>query len=273
MTAATWAIFTDLDGTLFDAQMKCDASESLLQRLRAANVPVVPVTSRTFDELETIADAYGFDQMILEGGSVIASRNGDRWHIETFGGDADQMLDVIREIERLADADLAVYSVMSPDEASRVSGLTGDALLRSQRRRSDEPFVITRGRLESIAAAARKMGFTLWRDGVLFHLSPRKPRATALAFVREALGCTTRIGLGDSAVDAEFLSRCDVVVIVPRPNGVPDPELVRALPGARIAPASADVGWAAAITEIWSRMDSRAKRYSSPARLERAEAV
>ena len=51
-----WAVFTDLDGTLLDATtFDLEPARPMLDRLRDANVHVVPVTSKTFDEVEPLA--------------------------------------------------------------------------------------------------------------------------------------------------------------------------------------------------------------------------
>jgi len=85
--------------------------------------------------------------------------------------------------------------------------------------------------------------------------------------VRDELGCDWMIALGGSLLDAEFLSRANVAILVPGPDGDVDAELRTALPRARIAPAPAPGGWAAAVEEAFRSAAVRPRAGAgSPAR-------
>jgi predicted mannosyl-3-phosphoglycerate phosphatase (HAD superfamily) len=53
----------------------------------------------------------------------------------------------------------------------------------------------------------------------------------------------TTLGFGDAPNDLPLLQAVDEPVIVPRPDGTPHPDLVTALPHARVAPAPGPAGW------------------------------
>jgi mannosyl-3-phosphoglycerate phosphatase len=252
-----WAVFTDLDGTLLDgATFDLEPARPMLERLRAAHVPVVPVTSKTFDEVEPLARDLGLRHaLIVESGGGIAGRDGDEWLFEPLGPTSEELRDALDEIQRRTGARIARYSAMDAAEAERHSGLTGESLARSQRRRFSEPFILESGSAEEVIAAAVSMGFRVRRGGRFLHLGGLGGKGDAVARVREELGRdVTMVALGDAPMDAGYLGFADVPIIVPHRDGAPDPELLRRVPHARVAPAPGPAGWAAAIDAVWREL-------------------
>jgi len=263
------AVFTALDGTLLDARtFEAGSAIATIERLRAARVPVVPVSVMTLDEIAPVADALGLrDVMIVEGGGAIARWNGKTWEVEPCGPPADALLDVVREIEERSGANLLVYSALPDRDASLLSGRSGEMLRASTDRQFSEPFVIESGDLDAIRAAAAKLGFSIRRGRRFFHLCRGCDEGDAAMRVRDELGCDWMIALGGSLLDAEFLSRANVAILVPGPDGDVDAELRTALPRARIAPAPAPGGWAAAVEEAFRSAAVRPRAGAgSPAR-------
>lgn len=251
-----WAVFTDLDGTLLDAStFDLGPARPMLDRLRLANVPVVPVTSKTFDEVEPLARELGLRHaLIVESGGAIAEWDGDGWFFEPNAPSGDVLRDAIEEIQRRTGARISRYAAMSVAEAVRYSGLTGESLQRSQRRRFSEPFIIESGSGEAVIDAAAAMGFRVRCGGRFLHLGGISGKGDAVARVREELGRDVRmVALGDAPMDAEYLGFADVPIIVPHRDGA-DPELLRRVPHARVAPAPGPVGWAAAIDAVWGAL-------------------
>jgi hypothetical protein len=160
------------------------------------------------------------------------------------GLDAGMLLDVIADIEDRSGASLLVYSALPESEAARLSGRSGEMLRASTHRCFSEPFVIESGDLEAVKRAAAAIGFSIRRGRRFLHLCSRCGPGEAFARVRDELHCEVSIALGSAAIDAEFLRRADVPIIIPGPDGEPDPELVVEVPHARIAPAPGPAGWA-----------------------------
>ncbi|HJQ35731.1 MAG TPA: hypothetical protein VKB93_01200 [Thermoanaerobaculia bacterium] len=254
------AIFTALDGTLLDFDtFDAGASRPLLQRLCAAGVPVIPISSMTLAELEPIARELGMHHaMIIEAGGAIARWRNGAWEVEPCGPDADVLLDVVAAVEAASGADLTVYSVLPEKEAACLSGRSGAMLRGSTERCFSEPFIVERGEIADVARAASALGFEVRRGARFFHLCRLDAEGVAFSRVRDELGCDFTIGIGGSPLDAEFLLRSDVPILVPRPNGELDPELRAALPDARIAPAPGSAGWAAAVEEAWRLLPGKA---------------
>jgi mannosyl-3-phosphoglycerate phosphatase len=249
-----WAVFTDLDGTLLDGTtFDFEPARPALERLRMANVPVIPVTSKTFDEVESLARDLGWHHgLIVESGGGIVSWDGDRWIFQSTGPSSDALGLAAEEIERRTGARILLYSAMDAATAARYSGLAGDSLQRSQRRRFSQPFILEAGDAEAVIEAADAMGLRVRRGGRFLHLGGTSGKGDAVARVREDLGRdVTTVALGDAPMDAEFLALADVPIIVPHQTGTPDSELALRVPHARVAPAPGPAGWAAAIDAVW----------------------
>lgn len=154
-------------------------------------------------------------------------------------------------------ANLLVYSALSEREAAQLSGRSGEMLQASMHRRFSEPFVLERGDLGAVSRAAASIGFSVRRGRRFLYLCRELDQGEAFTRLREELRCEVAVAIGGAAVDAEFLSRADVAIVVPGPDGSPDPELLDRVPGARIAPAPAPEGWAAAIGEVAATLERR----------------
>lgn len=247
------AVFTSVDGTLLDART-FDAGEcrEAVRRLIAAHVPVIPVSVMTLDEVMPIAAELGLRHaMVIEAGGAIARWTGEAWEVEACGPPAETLLDVVLDIEQRSGANLLVYSAMPDREAARLSGRSGEMLQASTHRCFSEPFVVESGDLESVKRAAASIGFSVRSGRRFLHLCRSCDEGEAFTRLRDELQCDVAIAVGGAAVDAEFLSRADIAIIVPGPDGEPDAELIANVPHARIAPAPGPAGWAAAVHDAW----------------------
>lgn len=245
-------MFTAVDSTLLDAvTFEPGRSREMVQQLDSLGIPVVPVSVMTFEEIEPIANEVGIRHtMIVEAGGAIARLIDGQWELEACGPPADTVLDVVRAVEERSGADLLVYSAMPEEEASRLSGRTGAMLEHSTHRHFSEPFLIEHGDESKVAAAAESLGFKIRRGRRFLHLCRAFDEGEAFLRVREEMHCDVAIALGGSPVDAEFLNRSEVPIIIPGPDGSPDPELLGKVPQARIAPEPGPVGWAAAVEAV-----------------------
>ncbi len=261
-------VFTAVDGTLLDSRtFDVGANRTVIQQLLSAGIPVIPVSVMTLDELAPIAADLGLQQaMIIEAGGAIARWRNGTWEVEPCGPPAEIVLGVVREIEDRSGANLLVYSAMEESAAARVSGRSGAMLHASTNRRFSEPFVIESGDLASIERAAAEVGFSVRRGRRFFHLCRECDQGEAFTRLREELQCDVVIGVGGTAVDAEFLTRSDVAIVVPGRDGIADPELLARLPNARVAAAPAPDAWATEVDEALRTVGTpktRARRVAS----------
>jgi mannosyl-3-phosphoglycerate phosphatase len=252
-----WMVFTDLDGTLLDARtFSFEAARAALQRLIEARIPLVPVTSKTFAEVRPLADVLGIEgPVIIESGGGIARRVGNSWRMESCGTETTSLRAAVTQIEQRANARLRLYSAMRLDEAAAASGLTGIALRRSMQRHFDEPFRLESGSLTDVEGAASSLGLRVRSGGRFHHLCGTAGKGVAARRIRDEIAASLGsppivVALGDAPMDAEFLSIADIPIIIPRPDGTPDPVLTAMLPEARVARAAGPRGWANAIDEV-----------------------
>jgi len=255
-------VFTAVDGTLLDFDtFRCEASGPMVRRFLAASIPVIPVSAMTLDEIEPIARELGLRHaMIIEAGGAIARWKEGEWEIEACGPAADTLLDVICEIEERTGAELTVYSVLPEAEAARLSGRSGSMLQLSTIRRFSEPFIVEKGSIDAVIKAAESLGFSVRNGRRFHHLCRREDEGDAFTRLRNELGCDVAIAVGGSALDASFLSRAEIPVVVPRPDGQPDPGLLEQVPHALVAPAPGSAGWATALSEVWAHFSSSERR-------------
>lgn len=256
------AVFTSVDGTLLDARtFDPGVNRAAVRRLLAAGIPVVPVTVMTLDEIAPVATELGLrHSMIVEAGGAIARWNGRDWQVEPCGPPAETLLDVVLDIENRSGADLLVYSAMPLEEAAHLSGRSGEMLAASTHRRFSEPFVIETGDLAEVQRAAGSLGFSVRRGRRFLHLCRACDEGEAFSRVRDEMQCDVSIAVGGAAVDAEFLSRADIAIIVPGPDGEPDRELVEMLPNAIVASAPGPEGWASAVSKVWASLSASAEK-------------
>jgi len=138
-------------------------------------------------------------------------------------------------------------------EIAKLTGLTGPEAARAKRREFDEPFWFEgpppRAALARLRALARGKGLVLSRGGRFFHLHGRCDKGRALACMLREIGERRArvLAFGDSPHDVPMLRRADFPFVVPKPGGRPDPEVVRRIPRARIAPAAGPRGVAAVL--------------------------
>lgn len=142
-------------------------------------------------------------------------------------------------------------------EISRLTGLSEAAARRAARREFDEPFVLVREEARwraLIRREAARHGLVVTRGGRFHHLHGPVDKGGAVRLIRRLLeragGPVRLIGLGDSPLDLPLLTATDWPVIVPRPDGQPDPWLRRRLPHARVAPAPGPAGWNRSVLDL-----------------------
>jgi mannosyl-3-phosphoglycerate phosphatase len=242
------AVFTSIEGSLVDPRtFNSEPNRRMLSRLARAGVPLVPVTVMTLGEIEPIVnDLPIVEVMIIEAGGAIARRVAGEWSVEPCGAPADALLGVIAQIEERSGASLLVYSVLPDADAAAISGRTGEMLRGSTRRFFSEPFVIERGDVGKVTRAAASIGYSVRRGPRFLHLCRICDEGTAFERVKQDLACDVTIAVGTSPIDAEFLRRAEIPVIVPGPEGV-DQELLRLVPNGRVALAPAPAGWTTGI--------------------------
>jgi mannosyl-3-phosphoglycerate phosphatase len=242
-----------------------------VRRVLRLDIPLVLCTSKTRAELRALFPALGAacPAVVEDGGGLLLPPR-------TIAGaplpDARRTRDgrllplalpyarvrrVFRALRRATGGAVVGMGDLSVAEVARITGLAPAAARRARQREFDEPFVFVRDarrHTPTVRRLAARAGLVVSRGGRFWHLHGPTDKGSAARVVRALLererGPLRVIALGDSALDAPLLRAADVAVIVPRPDGRPDPALRRALPDARVAPAPGPAGWARAVQRL-----------------------
>jgi mannosyl-3-phosphoglycerate phosphatase len=259
-------IFTDLDGTLLDdTTYAWSPAQPALHALERAGAIVVLASSKTRAEMAPLARALDTrGPLIVEnGGGVVLPES---WPMPrgaiaisdgalvTLGAAIGRVRNALAEIAAACGVAVRGFGEMTTEEIASRTGLTLDQASLAAAREFDEPFLLAAGGSSippCLTREAEARGLRVTRGGRFLHLTGETDKGVA---VRALLGLLpdngVSIGLGDSRNDLEMLQAVDRAVIVPRPDGRPDPALAAALPEATIAPAPGPAGWNDAILGI-----------------------
>jgi mannosyl-3-phosphoglycerate phosphatase len=260
-----YLIFTDLDGTLLNAEdYQFDDALPVLRNLQEQRIPVIPVTSKTRQEVEVLRQHIApHDPFIVENGSgIFIAKSDDRFSLANAQPwDAFQLLqlgcsyaEVRTGLQQLADKlnrDLQGFGDLSPEAIVELTGLQRDEADRAKAREFTEPFLTPKTvPLDEVKAAAQELGFQVVVGDRFSHLiGANAGKSPAVQHMIEAFravhpGGITTIGLGNSPNDRAMLDAVDIPVVVPGRIG-PHPGLtgygwtVASFPGAK--------GWADAV--------------------------
>jgi len=220
-----WFIFTDLDGTLLDHN-SYDYSPALpaLRELRRLGIPLIPVSSKTLDELEHLCQVLKLNgPVVAENGAVIAYP-GEPPQIAPPG--YHLLRDFLIDQRTNPDFDTLGFGDMSLEEVMAFTNLPRDNAKRAIRRLASEPF-IWRGEAKSLATFRKKVAkaqLRLLQGGRFMHLLGDTDKGLAVGHVikhlqRDGKPVTRIIALGDSDNDRDMLLAADIPVIIQRPDG------------------------------------------------------
>lgn len=272
MMKAKLLVFTDLDGTLLDHDTySFEKALSSLTLLRKKEIPLILCSSKTRAEIEVyrkkLKNAHPF--IPENGGAIFVNRKYFRIKLEGF---ADRLGYWVRElgtsypllrkelVQVTSKFGQPVYGFadMNPKEISSLCGITYRDAELAKWREYDEPFYFLKSvdedTLKQIKTEFAKRGFNLVRGGRLFHLTGQNDKGKAVKILTDLYQqqfntkCKV-IGLGDSMNDLPMLKACDVPILVKKPDGSYDKDVV-----SEIKPNFADgigpEGWNKAILEV-----------------------
>jgi mannosyl-3-phosphoglycerate phosphatase len=276
--AAPWAVLTDLDGTLLDhATYQWSAARGALDVLRRMRVPLILVTSKTRAEVIPILRDLGRrEPFIVENGGAIyiprgyfriripgATPAGRTWLRIAMGTPRVKLLRALARAAKGAGISFRSLADMSTREIAERTGLSATQARRARQREFDEPFVVLSG--GSKAATKLKQGITLGgyqmtRGSRFFHILGKNDKGAA---VNELMACFRRayktriqsVGLGDSPNDVPLLRAVDLPILVARPSGRYDTEVLGAVPRVARAGGVGPVGWNQALFRLLSTLD------------------
>lgn len=251
-------IFTDLDGTLLDGEdYDYSAAIPMLETLKAQQVPVIPVTSKTRAEVEARRQELAWsDPFIVENGSgVFADEPQVGYCLKRFGCTYEEARRGLRAIATAIGQHLRGFGDLTAAEIEHLTGLAAPAVKRAKAREFSEPFItphsVEGNQLERVA---QEQGFRVLRGDRFSHLLGREAgKGRAIRWLVEQYRASVEemitVGLGNSPNDLEMLEIVNIALIIPGKDG-PHPELAKR--GWTIAPAPGAQGWAEAVGAIFS---------------------
>lgn len=268
-----WVVVTDLDGTLLDSCYDFSAAMPVIRQLRSLDVPVVPCTSKTAEEVEQFCAVAGLlrcPYIVENGGALYVPAGHRQWQLPTATAGSGQQLagpagyqvvplgwshQRLRPLlDELAAALHTRFTALADLPLAQLvarTGLSAAAAAQAARRRWSVPFLLEDGdAVEPVEQLAAERGLNVLQGNRFAHLiAPGSDKGRAMTLLR-TMDCRQRrvLALGDSPNDEAMLAGADRAVVVPGANG-PHPRLRPAIAAGRyhLAPAPHGAGWAAAV--------------------------
>ncbi|NJN03890.1 MAG: HAD-IIB family hydrolase [Leptolyngbyaceae cyanobacterium SL_1_1] len=286
MSSSSLLIFTDLDGTLLDSETySYAAAYPLLQQLKTEGIAVIPVTSKTRTEVETLIQQLSLETpFITENGSGVFIPVGykgfelpeeaelvGRYWILQLGCPYVMTRAGLKAIAQSIGRPLKGFGDLSIEQIQQLTGLSAQDAKEAKAREFTEPFLTPKNvSPAALEAAANEMGFRVVVGDRFSHLIGSEAGKGAAALQLKALyqaalpdgGTITTLGLGNSPNDIDLLENVDIAVVIPGQDG-PHPRLSDR--GWQIAPQPGPEGWAIAVRAGWERAagESRMERGDS----------
>lgn len=259
-------IFTDLDGTLLNADdYRYEAAIPVLEKLKSRQIPIIPVTSKTRQEVETLREEIKLnDPFIVENGSAIfisldsqqfdvdASNRWDGYFIELLGCTYDRAREGLGAIATILGEELRGFGDLSETEIEQLTGLSLAEVRQAKAREFTEPFITPKNiSPDNLKQVVEAQGFKVVVGDRFSHLiGAGAGKGKAVQWLKEHYCSDEKlvtVGLGNSPNDLDMLEVVNFPVIIPGNRG--------SHPGLRgrgwqVAPAPGSRGWASVVTKL-----------------------
>jgi mannosyl-3-phosphoglycerate phosphatase len=262
-------IFTDLDGTILDSETySYQKAVPVINILKENQVPVIPVTSKTRREVETLRQSLQInDPFIVENGSGIfvpldynhltlpKSNQGAGYHLHRLGCTYAEARLGLEKIATALNEPLWGFGDMNTAEICQLTGLSSQEAKQAKAREFTEPFLtpkkVTPERLNEIV---QDLGYRIVVGDRFCHLlDAGAGKGKAVQWLVDSYQSAqpdakiTTLGLGNSPNDLEMLEAVDIPIIVPGNKGI-HPGLSGK--GWQVAPAPGSQGWAEVVRGV-----------------------
>jgi len=262
-------IFTDLDGTLLDSDTySYQLAIPVLNILKDNQIPVIPVTSKTRLEVETLYQSLQLNHpFIVENGSGVfiplnhhsltlpKSNQWAHYYLHRLGCTYAEARQGLEKIATTLNEPLRGFGDMTETEICHLTGLSFEEAKQAKAREFTEPFLtpkqVTPERLNEIVQA---LGYRIVVGDRFCHLiGAGAGKGTAVRWLVDSYQSAqpdtqiTTLGLGNSPNDLEMLEAVDIPIIVPGNKGI-HPGLSGK--GWQVAPAPGSQGWAEAVRGV-----------------------
>ncbi|WP_008308292.1 HAD-IIB family hydrolase [Leptolyngbya sp. PCC 6406] len=266
----TLLFFTDLDGTLLNTETySYQAALPVLATLKQQGIPVIPVTSKTRAEVETLIHTIGLDgPFVVENGSAVfipretcpfplpEGEDDGPYRVLQLGVAYVMARAGLKAIAQEIGRPLKGFGDLAVEQVQQLTGLAETDAKQAKMREFSEPFLTPKNvDSEKLTAAVEAMGFRVVVGDRFSHLIGAAAGKGAAVHQLAALyggllspgQALTTVGLGNSPNDIDMLENTDIAIVLPGEDG-PHPRLCDR--GWRIAPQPAPEGWATAVQAV-----------------------
>lgn len=263
-------LFTDLDGTLLNSETYAyEAALPVLETLKQRDIPVIPVTSKTRAEVETLIQQIGLTgPFVVENGSAIyipretcpfalpAGEDEGPYRVVALGVAYVMARAGLKAIAQDLGRPLKGFGDLSVEQVQQLTGLAAEDAHQAKMREFSEPFLTPKNTSsEKLTAAVEAMGFKVVVGDRFSHLiGGGAGKGLAVHQLVELYKPTlaagqaiVTVGLGNSPNDLDMLENVDRAIVLPGASG-PHPQLGDR--GWAIAPQPAPEGWASAVNQV-----------------------
>lgn len=254
-TRHKWIVSTDLDGTLLDHHSySWLPAEPALNQLTQLDIPVIFNTSKTLQEVKTLAAEMSLSTqpIIVENGSAIFFQKTGR--LVEFGVNRGELVAWLRNMVSTHGYELECYSDWSVQQIMETTGLDKTSAQASANKHYSEPF-IWHDSLEQLTIfmnRAEQAGYKILKGGRFYHLQGKVNKATPLKWLKHRFqefwpdhDGLSIIALGDNQNDADMLNIADYPICIKSPVSI-FPELKHrpdSQPAIRYSNALGPKGW------------------------------
>jgi len=232
-------VYTDLDGSLLDHDdYSFAAAQPALSKLRALQVPLIPVTSKTLAELQVLAQQLGLQHpLIVENGCVICLPDGyfplpengelvSGYRLLRLAPDYTTLLAELQQLRSEYGYRFRGFHDMNADEVARETGLSHTVAELARQRLCSEPLAWqdSDSALADFQQALAARQLRLVKGGRFWHVLSQADKGSALRqlaalYRAHGLPAFTSLALGDSPNDCSMLQVADIAAVIRRKDG------------------------------------------------------
>ncbi|MGB1352028.1 MAG: HAD-IIB family hydrolase [Luminiphilus sp.] len=266
-------IFTDLDGTLLDHDTySAEEARSVLEKVTAQGIPVIPATSKTYSEVVEFRSSMNLTHaFIVENGAALyvpidtdircpmGSKLFEGYWVREFGVKRQALCDVLEALDMNGTYQFKSLTDMRTSEVAEITGLDLASAQRAQHRLYSETldWRDSEEALTTFSDLLTGIGFSVSQGGRFVHLmGPNNKGITAQWFQallkRELTPDVASIAAGDAPNDRELLEMADYALLMRNARGKPL-ELQRSGP-TWLSDSAGPIAWAKGISDILTSM-------------------
>ena len=252
-------IVSDVDGTLMDHSYDLTPAKETIKLLQKSSIPVILCTSKTASEVKVIREELKLqDPYIVENGAAIYGESLEKGEI-ILGKKYELLEEILNLISKEIDYKLIPLNNLSDQEATKLTGLTGNSLNLMRERHWSMPFLNPPCFLEDrINNCCERFKVDIFKGNRMSHLlSKNSNKGKAINALKEYSDNqnVNIIGLGDSPNDLPLLLNADYRIVIPGVDG-PNLSLLNKLKGFKFTLASEPngYGWKNEINKLINKL-------------------